>query len=58
MQKKSKEDLKVTEILKELTKEERQLLSKVIEAERDKLHMSKPRGINDDIWKAVKEIFK
>lgn len=49
---------KVQKILKELTEEERKLLDRVIKAEREKLHMSKPRGINDEILQAVKEIIQ
>ncbi len=45
-------------ILQELSPEERELLWRVIKAERDKLHMGTPRGINDDIWKAVRETIK
>jgi hypothetical protein len=45
-------------ILKRLSPEEQALLWKVIKAERDKLHMKNPRGINEEIWKAVTEIIK
>ena len=56
----AEDDMKkqVTEILKGLSTDERELLAKIIEAERDKLHMKNPRGIHDDIKKAVKEIVK
>lgn len=46
------------EILKALTLEERELLGRVVQAERDKLHMKNPRGINDDLRRAVTEIIK
>jgi ribosome recycling factor len=49
---------KIRACLAELTEEERQLLGKVITAEREKLHMKQPRHINDDIWKAVTEVLK
>ena len=45
-------------ILRELSPEEREILWRVIKAERDKLHMKNPRGINEDIWKAITEIIK
>jgi hypothetical protein len=48
----------IQEILKGLTPDERDLLWRVVKAERDKLHMKNPRGINDDIRRAVTEIVK
>ncbi|MEG5170864.1 hypothetical protein [Microcoleus sp. B3-D7] len=48
----------VTQILKGLSADEQELLAKIIKAERDKLHMKNPRGINDDMRKAVIEIIK
>ncbi|MEQ8970387.1 MAG: hypothetical protein RIE73_08325 [Coleofasciculus sp. C1-SOL-03] len=45
-------------ILKRLSSEERELLWRVVKAERDKLYMKTPRGINDDIWQAITEIVK
>jgi predicted YcjX-like family ATPase len=56
----AEEDMKkqVTQILKGLSADERELLAKIIQAERDKLYMKTPRGINDDIRKAVIEIIK
>lgn len=56
----AEEDMKkqVTEILKHLSKDEQELLWRVVQAERDKLHMKNPRGINDDIRKAVTDIVK
>jgi len=48
----------VEEILKGLSADERELLGRIVKAERDKLHMKNPRGINDDIRKAVTEIIK
>lgn len=46
----------VENILKALTREEREILNRVIAAERNKLHMKNPKGINEDIWKAIMEI--
>ena len=56
----SEEDMKkqIEAILRDLTPEEREILWRVIKAERDKLHMKNPRGINEDIWKAITEIIK
>jgi hypothetical protein len=48
----------VRAILEELSTEEKLLLSRVIKAERDKLHMKTPRGINEDIWTAISEVIK
>lgn len=45
-------------IIQKLTEEEKSLLKKIIKLEREKLYMSKPRGINDDIYKAVTEVIK
>ncbi|MDY0165540.1 MAG: hypothetical protein RBS80_03305 [Thermoguttaceae bacterium] len=49
---------KIREILQSLTQDERKLLSGVIDAEREKLYMQKPRGINDDLWKVVTETIR
>lgn len=46
------------EILKALSSEERELLARVIVAEREKLHMKNPRNIKEDIFKAVQESIK
>jgi hypothetical protein len=56
----SEEDMKkqTEAILRELSPEEREILWRVIKAERDKLYMKNPRGINEDIWKAITEIIK
>ncbi len=35
--------------------EVRQIIERVLEAEKDKLYMKAPRNINDDILKIVKE---
>ncbi|NJK68549.1 MAG: hypothetical protein HC941_20280 [Microcoleus sp. SU_5_3] len=48
----------IEELLKNLSPDERELLWRVVKAERDKLHMKNPRGINDDIKRAVTEIVK
>lgn len=34
------------------------LMRRVIKAEKDKLHMEKPRGINDDILKIINEVIQ
>ena len=49
---------KIRALLQDLSKEEQALLAAVLMAERDKLHMKKPYGINDDIWSAVTETIK
>lgn len=49
---------KLHSILKELEEDERELLSKVIKAEQQKLHMRQPRNINDDLWKALVETIR
>lgn len=54
------EELKkqTTAILMSLSAEERELLDRVIVAEREKLHMKVPRNIKEDILKAVLETIK
>jgi len=49
---------KIREILQSLTEEERRLLSGVLDAERDKLYLQKPRGINDDLWTVITETIR
>lgn len=49
---------KLHNILKELEEDERELLSKVIKAEQQKLHMKQPRNINDDLWKVLVETIR
>jgi hypothetical protein len=49
---------KIHAILVGLTESEKKLLNSVIAAERDKLYMQKPRGINDEVWKALTEIIR
>ena len=46
---------KVRAILENLSEEQQKLLSAVIAAERDKLYLQKPRGINEDLWNAITE---
>lgn len=38
--------------------EVRQIIERVRQAEKDKLYMSKPKGINDDILAIIKECVK
>lgn len=45
-------------ILRSLTPDERMLLDRVIAAEREKLHMSSPLYINDDLLKAVEDVIQ
>lgn len=49
---------KIRGILENLTETEQMVLSAVITAERDKLYMQRPRGINEDLWRALTEIIK
>ena len=49
---------KIRSILEDLSEEERRLLSGVLEAERDKLHMERPRFINDELWKVLTEVIR
>lgn len=49
---------KTKEILGQLSTDEQQLLVRVIRAEQDKLHMKNPRNIQEDLWKALTEVFK
>jgi|GEM_PF-1211220 len=50
--------IRIREILENLSEDEQKLLSAVIAAERDKLYMQKPRGINDDLWRALTETIR
>ena len=45
-------------ILMLLSPEEKQLLSRVIMAEREKLHLALPRDIKTDLRRAVNEVVK
>lgn len=45
----------VLEPLKQASPEAQQVVKRVLQAEKDKLHMSSPRNINDDILKIIKE---
>ncbi|ACL06470.1 hypothetical protein Dalk_4793 [Desulfatibacillum aliphaticivorans] len=48
----------VLSVLKNLEKKDLELLSKVLLIEREKLHLEKPRGIKEELLKAVKEVIK
>lgn len=50
--------IRIREILENLSEDEQRLLSAVIAAERDKLYMQTPRGINDDLWRALTETIR
>ncbi len=45
----------VQEPITSAPKEVRQIIERVLQAEKDKLYMKIPRNINDDILKIVKE---
>lgn len=45
-------------IISDLSSDEQRLLSGVIKAEREKLHMKLPRNIHEDLWKVVVEVIK
>ena len=47
----------VKKILMSLEEEERRLFSKVVNIERENLHLAKPK-VKDDILKAVREVIK
>lgn len=49
---------KVKQLIGTLSREEQLLLKGVIRAEQEKLHMKNPFGINDDIERIVREVFK
>lgn len=49
---------KLRNILEELDEDERRLFSEVLKAEQKKLHMSPPRNINEDLWKALTETIR
>ncbi|MDJ1181263.1 hypothetical protein PJF56_20585 [Roseofilum sp. BLCC_M91] len=45
----------VLEPLKQASPEVQQVVKRVLQMEKDKLHLSSPRNINDDILKIIKE---
>jgi hypothetical protein len=49
---------KILPILQNLSGDEQKLLAAVLKAESKKLHMIKPWGINDDLWRALTEIYR
>jgi FixJ family two-component response regulator len=49
---------KIREVLQQLSKDEQQLLSQVIKAEKDRIHMKLPRGIYDELHAAVARVIK
>lgn len=58
---KSEEELmkdKIRDIINNLSYSEKVILWKIIKAERDLLYMSKPRGIYEEITKAIQEEIK
>jgi len=48
----------VKELWESLSPEARRLVGRVIEIEKSKLHMSLPRGVNDEIVQVIKEIVR
>lgn len=54
----SERQQKLRSILEELDEDERELFSKVLQAEQQKIHMSNPRNINDDLWKVLMETIR
>lgn len=46
----------VQEPITSATPEVRQIIERVLQAEKDKLYMKVPRNINDDILKIIKEV--
>lgn len=49
---------KTRSVIAELGTEEQKLLSGVIKAEREKLHLRLPRNINEDLWKVIVEVIR
>ncbi|MHC2432723.1 hypothetical protein [Bradyrhizobium sp. USDA 4451] len=49
---------KVQILLNRLSSEERQLLGRVLKIEKENLYQQKPRGLKDDLMRAVREIIK
>ena len=49
---------KLTAIVEELSEDEQRLLNRFIKAEKAKLHMGRPRDIQDDLWKALTETIR
>ena len=49
---------KLRAILEELTDEEQRLFSAVLKVEQQKLHMERPRHIQDDLWKVISETIR
>jgi hypothetical protein len=47
--------IKVMEPIDSARPEIKKLIRRVLDAEKEKLHMMKPRGINDDILRIIKE---
>ena len=47
----------IVEVLKELNEQERELLSRVLRIERDKLYQERPR-VKEEILRAVREVIK
>jgi len=46
------------EAYKNLSQEAKRLIGKVLEIEKEKLHMGKPHGVYDEILKSIDEVVK
>lgn len=56
----TKQDIetKVRDILLDLTEDERTLLQKVIQSEKERIHMKRPHGIYDDIRESIEQVIR
>lgn len=48
----------VQEPITSASEEVRQIIERVLQAEKDKLYMKPPRNINDDVLKIIKEVIQ
>jgi len=51
-------EAEVKRLWEELSPEAKRLVGKVIDVEKSKLHMGLPRGVNDELMAAIKEIVR
>jgi hypothetical protein len=49
---------KIEDPINSASAEVKQIIERVLQAERDKLYMKNPRNINDDILKIIKEVIQ
>jgi K+/H+ antiporter YhaU regulatory subunit KhtT len=52
----AKTNEKLSELWEELSPKAKQLVMKVLKIEKEKLHMGKPLGVNDEILSAIDEV--